>query len=116
MRRYLPQTLNQWLLAAVPLSLVVAWPLGYWTVGAAVALGALCALAVRNPQQEFVETWPWLSRVLGSKQQPESKPERKKTVIPLPPPRRHVRKDKNMSPVQQMLAQGRVALLLRPQI
>ena len=118
MRRYLPQTLNQWLLAAVPLSLLLAWPTGLWTLGAAAALGALCALAVRNPQQEFLERWPWLARFAPGTTRPAraaQTTENKIFAAPLPP-RRPVRRDKNMSPVGQMIAQGRVALLLRPQI
>jgi iron(II)-dependent oxidoreductase len=119
MRRFLPRTLNQWLLAAVPLPLLLAWPTGMWTIGAAISLAALCALAMRNPQHEFLETWPWLRRFVSRSQQSAagSIDHRPKKVPPsLPPPRRQVRKDKNMSPVEHMLAQGRVALLLRPQI
>src|SRR5262245_41665225 len=117
MRRFLPKSLNEWLLTAIPLSILFAWLTGYWTLGAAAALGALCALAVRNPQQEFLAKWPWLTRwlpkgVSGTKSE-ESKP---LAPLPPPPPRKHARKDKNMSLSEQMIAQGRVALLLRPQI
>src|SRR5258707_257717 len=119
MRRFLPNrlSLNQSLLAAIPLSLVVAWLTGFWTCGAAFAMAALCVLAVRNPQQEFVERWPWLARVLSkSAASPQEESFTAPAPAPLPPPRRRVKRDSNSSPVEQMVAQGRVALLLRPQI
>jgi iron(II)-dependent oxidoreductase len=75
----------------------------------------LCALAVRNPQQEFLERWPWLARLVPNRRPSSVASESKPAIVP-PPPRRQVRKDKNMSPVEQMIAQGRVALLVRPQI
>src|SRR3954471_24983176 len=115
--RFLPKSLNQWLIAAIPLSLLFAWLTGHWTLGGAAALGALCVLAVRNPQQELVEKWPLLGRFLSAKTA-DSKEEASHTPAPapLPPPRKRPKKDSNASPFEQMLAQGSVALLLRPQI
>jgi gamma-glutamyl hercynylcysteine S-oxide synthase len=119
MRRFLPQSLNQWLLAAVPLSLVVAWLSGHWIVGAAAALGALCVLAMRGPQKESLVRWPWLARLLPGgaasaganvEDVPASRP------AALPAPRQRLAKRSEASPVELMIAQGRVALLLRPQI
>ena len=110
MRRFLPNrlSLNQSLLAAIPLSLVVAWLTGFWTCGAAFAMAALCVLAVRNPQQEFVERWPWLARVLSkSAASPQEESFTAPAPAPLPPPRRRVKRDSNSSPVEQMVAQGR---------
>jgi iron(II)-dependent oxidoreductase len=119
MRRYLPRSLNEWLLAAIPLSLLLAWLTGHWILGAAAALGALCWLAVRSPQQEFVERWPWLARLLRASAAAlptNSADEPALPAAPLPAPRRRAPKGSDASPVEQMVAQGRVALLLRPQI
>jgi iron(II)-dependent oxidoreductase len=119
MRQYFPQSTNQWLLAAVPLSLVVACFTGLWTLGAAAALGALCSLAVRSPQQEFLERWPWLARVLPGQAAtalPKAEQSKRSALPPPPPPRRRPPTDSTASPVEQMIAKGRVALLLRPQI
>ena len=116
MRRFLPKSLNQWLLTAVPLALLLGWLCNWLLVGAAAALGALCALAVRNPQAEFLARWPWLTKLLPHRAGQTSAEEDRPANPPAPPPRQHVRKVKNMPLVEQMVAQGRVALLLRPQI
>jgi iron(II)-dependent oxidoreductase len=118
MRRYLPKTINQWLLAAIPLALVAAWPTGYWTLGAAIALGALCALAARNPQQEFAECFSWLWNLLRKKAESGSTESATnyQPPPPLPPPRKRTSAADARTPVEKMIAQGRVALLLRPQI
>jgi iron(II)-dependent oxidoreductase len=116
MRRFLPKSINQWLLAAVPLALLLGWLAHWLLLGAAGALGALCVLAVRNPQAEFLARWPWLKRILPRRAARTSAEEDGRATPPAPPPRQHVRKNKNMPLVQQMVAQGRVALLLRPQI
>ncbi len=114
MRRFLPKTLNQWLLAAIPLSLLLAWLLNHWILGAAAALGAMCVLAVRNPQ--FDRNWRrWggvknlLSRRAPGPPAPAQAPQQA-------PPRRAPRRDPNASLARQMIEQGRVALLLRPQV
>lgn len=117
MRRFLPKTLNQWLLAAIPLSLLVAWLLNHWILGAVAALGALCVLAVRNPQ--FDPGWQrlpglknllsWPKKPAATTPQPESRPP------PMPPPRpKRAKRGETLS--EQMIEQGRVALLLRPQV
>ena len=116
MRRFLPKTLNQWLLAAIPLSLLLAWLLNHWILGAAAALGAMCVLAVRNPQ--FDPGWtrlPGLKNLLSwPKKSAAAQPEAAKP-IPAPPPR-HKRAKRGESLAEQMIEQGRVALLLRPQV
>jgi formylglycine-generating enzyme required for sulfatase activity len=101
MRRFLPKTMNDWIL------------------GSAAAMGALCALAIRGPQQEFLDRWPWLKRLVpGTANPAPATSEESKQFLPpaLPPPRRRPAKGSTSSPVEQMVAQGRVALLLRPQI
>ena len=117
MRRFLPKTLNQWLLAAIPLSLLLAWLLNHWILGAVAALGAMCVLAVRNPQFDpgwkrlpglkSLLTWP--QKATAIPEQAESKP------APMPPPRPKRAKRGETLP-EQMIEQGRVALLLRPQV
>jgi formylglycine-generating enzyme required for sulfatase activity len=116
--RFPPKSLNLCLLAAIPLSLLVAWLTGHWILGAAAALGAMCVLAVRNPQDELVKLYPWLARFLG-KTAPEERVDRPSDPpprAPLPPPRKRISKENCTTPAEQMIAQGRVALLLRPQI
>src|SRR5947208_4504416 len=117
MQRFLPKSLNQCLLAAIPLSLLVAWLTGYWTLGAAAALGALCVLAVRNPQPESAQRWAGLTRFLSPNKaapQLDASPVAKPAIAA--PPRRRPKNDSSSSPAEQMIAKGRVALLLRPQI
>src|SRR5687767_11007549 len=114
MRRFLPKSLNQVLLAAIPVALVAAWLTGHWTLGAAVALGAMCGLAVRNSSQETDDAAGW--RESRSKKKAASSPTETsaRPPAPPPPPRRRASADNNSSPVERMVAQGRVALLLRP--
>jgi iron(II)-dependent oxidoreductase len=116
MRRFLPKTLNQWLLAAIPLSLLLAWVLNHWILGAAAALGALCVLAVRNPKFEAVlERLPFWSRIFaGHTSARDEADEPRRTINP--PPRRVPKRDKAAPLSSQLLEQGRVALLLRPQV
>jgi gamma-glutamyl hercynylcysteine S-oxide synthase len=99
MLRYLPRTLNQFLLTIAPLALVVGWLTGYWTVGAGVALSALCALGMR-----------WTKRCVQVAEQPEAASEEPEA------PQRPTKRNENASMVGEMIEQGRVALLLRPQI
>jgi gamma-glutamyl hercynylcysteine S-oxide synthase len=98
MRRFIPKTLKQFLLALAPIALVVGWLTGFWTLGAGVALSSLCALAM-------LWTRP-------KKQTSSGEPE----TIEEPEPQLPTRRNENASLVEQMVAQGRVALLLRPQI
>jgi len=100
---YLPKTLNQWLGTTAAFSLVVGWLAGLWMFGVAVAICLLCAICVRSfkamPQ---ADDEPDVS---------DSKP------APSPAPvKRPKRDDENLSLVERMISQGRVALLLRPQI
>ena len=90
------------LLAAVPLCVLLAWLTGYWTLGGAGAVAALCALAIRQPQ------FPW-PRV---RQPAEPPPVAQR---PEPPPRK-VGGNAHGTLVERMIASGRIALLLRPQI
>lgn len=115
MRRFLPKTLNQWLLAAIPLSLLLAWLTNHWILGTAATLGALCVLAVRNPKLDgLAKRWPWLARVL-TKDPAAPEDEAPQPAVEAPPRRAHKR-DKDAPLAQQFIAQGRVALLLRPQV
>src|SRR5258706_13788192 len=118
MRRFLPRSLNQCLIAAIPLSLLIAWLTGHWLLGAAVTLGALCILAARATPEQLAAVgsrWPQLLRRGGNSA--ESNSNNTTTVVALapPPPRRRPEKDSTASLARQMIAQGRVRLLLRPQ-
>jgi iron(II)-dependent oxidoreductase len=121
MRRVLNLSLNQVLLGAVPLCLLFAWLSGHWTLGAAVALGALCALALRNPNLPWLDRIPGLSRLAARPEAPSSRASTTSTTTSIPaavapPPRRPAKRNHDAPLVSQMLEQGRVALLLRPQI
>jgi iron(II)-dependent oxidoreductase len=108
MRRYL--TWNWLLVGAVPLCLLLGLVTGYWMMGAFGAAGALCGLAIRNPH--------WTPRLWRFKTEELNAPPRTEDWSPPPPPRpptaRRVAADNSL--VEQMIAQGREALLLRPQI
>lgn len=95
--------LNGLILAAVPACLVVAWLSGYWTLGAAGAAAALCALAIRQPNWN----WSWLRKSHTSPPPPKPEP---------PPPRKVNRGNAEGTLVERMIASNRIALLLRPQI
>lgn len=99
MRRYVPKTLNQWLGATAALSLVVGWLAGFWMIGVAAAISLLCAVGVRSfgPQAKRVE--------------PSAEPRTAPPAV-----KRPRRDDDNLPLLQRMINQGRVALLLRPQI
>src|SRR5438067_4813140 len=118
MRRFLPRTLNQCLIAAIPLALLLAWLTGHWLLGAAVTLGALCVLAARaTPEQLAAVNSRWSHLRHRGDRSAESEFNNSTTVVtPAPPPRRRPEKDSTASLARQMIAQGRVALLLRPQI
>jgi iron(II)-dependent oxidoreductase len=115
MRRFLPKTLNQWLLASIPLSLLLAWLLNHWILGAAAALGAMCVLAARNPQFDWNwRRWRGLNRLASRRSAAPAASA--STSQPAPPPRRTPRRDPSAPLARQMIEQGRVALLLRPQV
>jgi gamma-glutamyl hercynylcysteine S-oxide synthase len=116
MRSPFKPTLDQALAASVPLSLALAWLTGYWLAGGAVAVIALCGLAVRNPNVPWLERIGWLSRLASDSEERSRRPGSAAIAALAPPPRRtHVR-TADAPLVKQMLEQGRAALLLRPQI
>ena len=96
-------SLNGLILAAVPVCLFLAWVTGYWTLGAAGAAAALCALAIRQPNW----TWSWLRKAHAPSPPPKPEP---------PPPRKINHGNAEGTLVERMIASGRIALLLRPQI
>ncbi|MEX2174896.1 MAG: SUMF1/EgtB/PvdO family nonheme iron enzyme [Pirellulaceae bacterium] len=110
MRRFPNWTLNKLLVGAVPACVLLGVATGHWTVGAGAAAAALCALAIRNPN--WRPRWKW--------QVAEPTDENNQTVdwspppAPRPPTARRAAADDSL--VEQMIAQGREALLLRPQI
>jgi iron(II)-dependent oxidoreductase len=96
-------SLNGLILAAVPLCLFLAFVSGYWTLGAAGAAAALCALAIRQPNWQ----WPWLRKAAETPAPPKPEP---------PAPRKVHGGNAEGTLVERMIASGRIALLLRPQI
>jgi gamma-glutamyl hercynylcysteine S-oxide synthase len=113
MHRFLPRTVNHYLAALAALFLVAGWLTNYWTLGAAVALTTLSIVAIRAPHAKFA--WPW------SRPAKDGVPAATENKPPAVEPVRQQRPKKPKSGAQdslvdQMVAQGRVALLLRPQI
>lgn len=110
MRRFLPKTLEQWLLAAAPLTLLVGWLVGHPTVGAALAATALCTVAIRNSRLDDFRPlfrWPWKATAAETASANEPPPE---------PLRPRTRRPPSASLVDQLIEQRRIALLLRPQV
>jgi iron(II)-dependent oxidoreductase len=110
MRRFL--TLNWFLAAAAPLCLGFGWLLGQFSLGAIAAAGAVCWLAIRTPGWRGNS-----SRNLSSTADAGPPPMEDWTPpkdTPRPPTARRAPADETL--VEQMIAQGREALLLRPQI
>lgn len=97
MQRYLPKTLNQWLLMLAVVVTVGGWLTGFWLLGAGIAFTALCAVGARTARPQRSAT-------------PE--PADTDTVVLSEP----FSKKSDLTLVEEMLAQGRVALLLRPQV
>jgi hypothetical protein len=108
MRRFL--TVNWILMGAVPACLVLGVLTGYWMVGATASAAALCGLAIRNPH--WRPTFWRRSEVLDT--QPNQTEEWTAPPAPRPPTARRAAANDGL--VEQMIAQGREALLLRPQI
>jgi iron(II)-dependent oxidoreductase len=108
MRRFL--TVNWLLVSAVPACLVLGVLTGYWLAGLTLAAGALCVLAIRNPH--WRPNFPWRTKVA---EEPTKQTE-EWIAPPAPRPPTARRAAANDSLVEQMIAQGREALLLRPQI
>jgi iron(II)-dependent oxidoreductase len=100
MRRF--RFINLLLIAAAVGCLALAWRTGYWTAGCAGAFAALCLLAACNP------------RVGGRRKTDENDfPITSQAAQPRPK-RAAATGGDNLA--RQMIAQGREALLLRPQI
>src|SRR5262245_8114961 len=111
MRRFL--TLNWMLAATVPLSLLAGWLLGQFPFGAIGAAGALCALAIRNAGRWSGSRGKAEVRG-GDRSAPPVEDWSPPKNTPRPPTARRAPADDGL--VEQMIAQGREALLLRPQI
>jgi iron(II)-dependent oxidoreductase len=113
MRQLLPKTLEQWLLAAAPLTLLVGWLVGHPTAGAALAATSLCAIAIRHSRVDDFRSlfrWPFSASTADTTSavaEPAVAPE---------PPRQRPRRPPSASLVDQLIEQRRIALLLRPQV
>lgn len=111
MRRYLPKTIEQWLLATAPLTLLAAWLIGYPTVGAAIAATGLCVVAIRNSKLDDLYKLLWwrqnVTRANALAPVTSASPE---------PPRARTKRPPSASLVDQLVEQRRIALLLRPQV
>jgi iron(II)-dependent oxidoreductase len=92
MRRFNPHSLNHWLLIAAAVAIVGGWFAGYWTFGAGVGFTALCLVGARAKPRQVPDQSSITAAHLASPQ-------------PL-----------DGSIVDQLIAQGRTALLLRPKI
>jgi iron(II)-dependent oxidoreductase len=114
MHRLLPKTVNHWLAALAPLLLLAGWITGYWTLGAALALTTFCIVAMRSTHAKFALPWSRRQETTA----PPAVESKSLAVEPVRPPPRPKKPKHNaqQSLVDQMVAQGRVALLLRPQI
>jgi gamma-glutamyl hercynylcysteine S-oxide synthase len=113
MRRYFPNTVDHWLLTALPLCLASAWFSGYWTLGSAAALTFLCVLAIRNPRSERLQHWT--ARLLRRAAAPPAT-SAPPAAVATDPARPRARRAQWTSLVEQLVDQQRVALLLRPQV
>jgi formylglycine-generating enzyme required for sulfatase activity len=109
MRRFLTPN---WILAgAALLSLLIGWAIGQFSLGAIGAAGALCALAIRNPNWRLsLGGTQSASDEVMSPMEDWSPPK----DCPRPPTARRTAANDGL--VEQMIAHGREALLLRPQI
>src|SRR5262249_26026477 len=113
MHRFLPKTVNQWLAALAVLALFTGWLTAWWTLGAALALTILCFVAIRSPHAKLALPWSRKEQSSSHSAAETKSPE----VEPVRPPRpKKPKHSPQASLVDQMVAQGRVALLLRPQI
>src|SRR5262245_33006054 len=113
MHRFLPKTVNQWLAALAVLALFAGWLTAWWTLGAAIALTIFCVVAIRYPHARLALPWSRKDQSTAALVADIKSPE----VEPVRPPRpKKPKHSPQQSLVDQMVAQGRVALLLRPQI
>jgi iron(II)-dependent oxidoreductase len=113
MHRFLPHTVNHWLAALAALSLFAGWLTTYSTLGAAIALTTLCILAIRAPHSKLALPW---SRPRQPSTPPAPEPPAPVVQSVRPPRPKKAKSGAKDSLVEQMVDQGRVALLLRPQI
>src|SRR6478609_675879 len=108
MKRFLPHSVNQWLAVLAALCLFAGWPTSCWTPGAAVALTILCIVAIRAPHAKFALRWSRPPQVAAPAAVELTPP----MVEPVRPPRPKKPKiGAQGSLVDQMVVQGRVALL-----
>jgi len=110
MRRFF--TLHWFLLAAAPLCFVGGWLLGQFSLGAIAATAALSVWAIRHPKLRSGSGNRSTVASDGGPAPMEDWTPPKDT--PRPPTARRAPADDTL--VEQMIAQGREALLLRPQI
>src|SRR5437588_4313236 len=89
MRRFNFRSLNHWLLVAAAVAIAGGWIVGYWTLGAGLGFTALCLVGGRSK--------------LSTSQQAAAATGLSTAQL-------------SGSLVDQLIAQGRGALLLRPQI
>src|SRR5262245_49953168 len=94
MRRFNPRSLNHWLLVAAAVALAAGWLAGYWTLGAGIGFTALCFVGARAHRQQVA------NQSLAAA-----------VPVPVAAP-----KQLDGSVVDQLIAQARAALLLRPKI
>jgi iron(II)-dependent oxidoreductase len=109
MRRFL--TVNWFLLGATPLCVLLGLATGNWSACGAAVVAALAVLAIRNPN--------WKPRFLRKANEPSQETPNQTEIwnappAPRPPTARRAAADNSLA--EQMIAQGREALLLRPQI
>ena len=113
MHRFMPHTVKQWLTALAAISQVAGWLTTYRTLGAAVTLTILCIVAIRAPHAKFALPWWRRTKAAAAMAVENAQP----AVEPVRPQRpKKPKSGAQDSLVDQMVAQGRVALLLRPQI
>jgi iron(II)-dependent oxidoreductase len=94
MHRFNPRSLNHWLFVAAAAALVVGWLAGHWILGAGVGFAALCLVGARAQLHQATNKTP-----VATAATPAAAP-----------------KKLDGSVVDQLIAQGRAALLLRPKI
>ena len=109
MRRFL--TVNWLLIGATPLCVLLAVLTGNWTAFAAVAVATLCLLAIRSSSGRSRRS---SQSAAAGNLLPNQTEEWTAPPAPRPPTARRAAADDSL--VEQMIAQGREALLLRPQI
>ncbi|HEY2413222.1 MAG TPA: SUMF1/EgtB/PvdO family nonheme iron enzyme [Pirellulaceae bacterium] len=92
MRRFDPHSLNHWLLLVGAVAVAGGWLAGYWTFGAGLGFTALCLVGARTKPRQAPDQSSIAAAQLATSQPPDG------------------------SIVDQLIDQGRTALLLRPKI